>query len=360
MRILSHRRPARPAAALAWGAGAFAGVQIVLAVGLLTWWPCMRDPWYGDKLCQLRRLIAAAPDRPRLVMLGSSRTLNGFNAALVQKRLADAGDVPATVYNFGLPGASSVAELVVLRRLLADGVRPELLLVEVSPSFMTHPLDLAMFPADHLWQRELPLLADYLEDGEALCSQWWRGRWIPCHTHREAILYSICRTMVAKESFGPWFKTFDPAGWERFDAQGFDSDFRRRALETTRRELTRGLTVGRVSDVCRGALTRLAATCRGEGIALLLILPPVEEAFRSGKATATESETYALLDQIRDEYAATIVDARDWLADEDIFDSYHVLDEGAGTLSERLTRQTLIPQLRRIEQARRTRATATK
>jgi hypothetical protein len=246
-----------------------------------------------------------------------------------------------------------------LRRLLADGVRPDLLLVEVSPSFMTYPIDVGMFPVDRLWHSELSLLGDYLGDGEARAARWWRGRWVPCHTHREAILYSICRTMVAKVSFGPWFKNFDSAGWERFDPQGYGADFRRRALENTRRGLKQDLAQGHVSDACRGSLTRLASICRDEGIALVLILLPIEAAFRTCDVPAAELESLELLDQICDNYSAEIVDARDWLADEMIFDSYHVLGVGANAFSERLTGQTLVPRLRRIQQARSTRRSPT-
>ncbi len=359
MRMTTRRFPLRPAATLAWGTGAFAGIQLVLAVGLLTWWPQMRDPWYGEKLRQLRRRIAAGLERPCVVMLGSSRTLNAFNAGLVEWRRAAARGPPATVYNFGLPGASSLAELVMLGRLLADGVRPEVLLVEVSPTFMTRPPDFGMFPAHRIWKREVPLLAAWLGQGEALGAQWWHGRLVPCYTHREAILYSICPKLLAKESYGPWFKQFDPAGWERFDAQGFGPTFRHRALEHTRRELTRGLAEGRVSAVSRAALIQLVETCRHEGIRLVLVLPPVEAAFRSGDVLAAESETDALLDRLHDDYGVAFVDARDWVVEEHFFDSYHVLDAGASAFSERLTRQVLVPQLRRFEVARRPPATAT-
>jgi hypothetical protein len=350
--MATRHMSSRPAAALAWGAGTFVAMQALLASILLCWWPPLRDPWYGAKLNQLRRRIAEGTERPGVVMLGSSRTLNGFNAALIERQLANAGGPPATVYNFGMPGASSLAELVLLRRLLADGARPDVLLVEVSPCFMTRPVDRGMFQAHRLWRRELSLVADFLGNGDALLREWWRGRWVPCHTHREAILYTVWPAMIAKPSFGPWFKQFDPAGWERFDARGFGADFRRRALEHTRSELSGAAAQEHVNDECLGALTQLVETCRREQIRLALVMLPIEAAFRGDNRWVAEVEVETLLARFRDEHGIEMVDARDWLADDEIFDSYHVSSEGADRFSERLTRQALVPQLRQTQIAR--------
>ena len=55
------------------------------------------------------------------------------------------------LFNFGMVGAGPLVELVVLRRLLAEGVRPDLLLVEVLPPLFNRraaACDLAQLPAE--------------------------------------------------------------------------------------------------------------------------------------------------------------------------------------------------------------------
>src|SRR3954470_1530959 len=92
--------------------------------------------YYSHKLRALRRALHSA-DHPQLVvMLGSSRTDHALNGSAVEPLLARELGRPVVVYNFGVPTAGPVTHLLHLRRLLADGVRPDLLLVEVMPSFL--------------------------------------------------------------------------------------------------------------------------------------------------------------------------------------------------------------------------------
>ena len=70
------------------------------------------------------------------------------------------------------------------------------------------------------------------------------------------------------------------------------------------------------------------------------------------------TEVTATLDAVRGTYGVAIVDARGWVPDEEIFDSYHVLASGADMFSERLVREELVPQWSRIEAVRRQNASA--
>ena len=75
--------------ALAWALALFAGGQAALAVRVDVGRPDLRDPELGRKLSRLRALRSERPGEPLLVMLGSSRTLQGLDAARLQGWAAD-------------------------------------------------------------------------------------------------------------------------------------------------------------------------------------------------------------------------------------------------------------------------------
>src|SRR5262245_34929081 len=129
---MRKRRHARNA--LLYGLGGFILIQLGFVV-LLAWvMPWLRDPMHGLKENGLQqRLAEASPDATRVVMLGSSRTAFGLDAERVSETLSSKQGRPVVVYNFGLFGAGPCASLLSLHRLLEDGIRPDLLLVEVLP-----------------------------------------------------------------------------------------------------------------------------------------------------------------------------------------------------------------------------------
>src|SRR6185437_16116790 len=107
---------ARPRKALAWAAAAFCTVQLTLAAAIEFHARGLRDPVYGRKLDQLQARLAAAPAGVPLVLaLGSSQTFDGFDAELLESRWQSSSGRQAIVYNFGLPGAGPLSELLVLK-----------------------------------------------------------------------------------------------------------------------------------------------------------------------------------------------------------------------------------------------------
>src|SRR5258708_6444152 len=124
-----HVARCRGRAGLAWGLGLFLAAQAAFALALLGPGSRLRDPEVALKLRALRRLLSAQPGRPLVLALGSSRL--GVN--LRPHELPGAADPGAPlVFNFALCRSGPALELLCLRRLLAAGVRPDRLLVEVS------------------------------------------------------------------------------------------------------------------------------------------------------------------------------------------------------------------------------------
>jgi hypothetical protein len=75
-----EKMPGWGRAALLWGVGIFLLAQLSLTVVVERWHPEWRDPEYGSRFANLKKRMKKEPDRPLLVVLGSSRVGNGFKA----------------------------------------------------------------------------------------------------------------------------------------------------------------------------------------------------------------------------------------------------------------------------------------
>src|SRR5437879_6547471 len=165
---MGHRQPSRQARkALLWGLALFAALEAGLTVVVELWFPQLRDPYYTYKVARLRQRLGhagpAAADRPRptvVVLVGSSRAADGLRGALAEADLGRALGRPVVLFNLGIPGDNPVNELLNLERLLADGVRPDLLLVEVVPYMLSAVAaeQLDKMPAERMGLRDRAML----------------------------------------------------------------------------------------------------------------------------------------------------------------------------------------------------------
>jgi hypothetical protein len=137
-----HGRPRRRFAALAWGVTIFASLQLGLAWAVESGVCDLRDPIFAHKFDRLRRCesffpAACAFERPATILvLGSSRALIGLRAGQLSDGLSVVSGRPTEVFNFGVSAAGPVTNAVYLRRLLAQGVRSDSLVIEVMPAFL--------------------------------------------------------------------------------------------------------------------------------------------------------------------------------------------------------------------------------
>ena len=328
----------------------FAVLQFGLAAAIELWLPQLRDPLYGDKLNQLKSQLAAAPaDAPLVVMLGSSRAIHGLDAGRFERELARRQGHPVAAYNFGLPGAGPFTELVCLERLLAEGIRPDLALVEVLPPMLagqTPSFDLGQYPADRLWRRELPLVERYTKaifPEQQLASDWRRGWCAPFYSHRFAIMRAVCPAFVPPEGRGHLFAEFDAHGWNVMPAEVRTSQRYQSALETARREYASLLANFKLGGASCQALREMLTICRREGIATALVLMPEGEDFRSWYPQAADNEINSFLADLGRQFSIPVIDGRRWVEDANFLDSHHLLAPGAERFSHSLAQHSPFP-----------------
>ncbi|HVW38906.1 MAG TPA: hypothetical protein VHB99_16435, partial [Pirellulales bacterium] len=299
-------RAARPRRALAWGLAAFCGLQLALAAAIELRAPWLRDPVYDRKLNQLQARLAASPDAPLVLALGSSQTFDGFDAGRMEQRLNSGSTGDPVVYNFGLPGAGPLTELLVLKRLLREGIRPELLLLEVTPGLMHGAEQIAM-SGDRLALGELKIAAPFASGDRLFAAVRWLRSLTPFHTHRESLLQASLPTFAAPRRWGMTFQMFDASGWEGIPpTPSAERAVYAKVLQDAYRPL---LSASHLDERSRQCLRQLVDLCRRERLRTILILMPESAAFEGLYSDAMQTAIQAEVVGLEREYQVSCVDA---------------------------------------------------
>ncbi len=224
-----------------------------------------------------------------------------------------------------------------LRRLLADRVRPDRLLVEVMPPFYNRQrgrlLDEKDLDASLLRGDELARACRYARRPAELVWGWARSRGLTCYNRRVEMVRQLSpeqwgrRPEVDPEN--GWFAAHTkvtPEQRERYTAFALDS-YRDAVADF------------RLDPRPVRALHDLLALCRQNRIPVVLIVPPEGPRFRALYAPAALPVIRAFLADLRSEWGTPVIDAREWMAEDDFWDSHHLLPSGARAYTDRLARE---------------------
>ena len=309
----------------------------------------IRDPGYSDKEIRLARQEALNPTGPRIVMLGTSRTAAAFHAGRMREQLGS-----GVVFNFGIPASGPITHSVYLKRLLHDGHKPDLLILEVLPPTLgdlpagpttpAGPLEGRFFFGDRMTRSELDSVVQY-GFPERVKEQWRRSVIVPWYALRFPILGRVMPSAL------PWQLRFD---WSRgCDDFGWGAPF---ADSVTPLEYELGLqrAVNEYSGVLRHmhptgggsrALADIAELCRREGIPLTLVMMPEANEFRAIYQPEVLGRVRAFLAEVCREHGCTLIDAREWLPDSGFSDGHHMVKPGAAQFTDRLSEVVVKPFL---------------
>jgi hypothetical protein len=331
MRVIA--RPSRRAVgrALGWGALLFLAGQIALGAVIDRAGVAVRDPDYAAKEALLRARRAEHPGRPLFVALGSSRTLQGLDAA----RLSGRSDGPL-VFNFGLPAGGPLRMYVSWRRLLAAGLRPDAVLVEVLPPALTvtgqEKSEVCWDDGARLSVAELAELHPFYARPCRAAKQWAAARGLPCRTYP-----GLLGRPDDPSSFG---FPIDGFGWHGHHLPGLSPEWRAEFHVRTRRSYAAACRDGRFGPAV-GALWALLADCRREGVPAACVLMPEGRGFQELYDTRAVCATRRRVEELCRQTDARLIDARRWVADDLFWDGHHLLDDGAAVFSDRLAGEVL-------------------
>jgi len=327
--------------ALLGGTLLFLVAQLVLNIFIERWQPCIRYPEYGYHLAGLRRLLAAEPGRPLLLAQGSSRTLMGFRPDVLPSYRTPSGSVPLA-FNFGVARCGPLLALLHLQQLLAEGIRPDWLLLEIPPFMMAAPDGGAKsLPAERVSWFDLHLMSGLVSRPWLLYQDWPAGRLFPAYADRKGLLCRYGPNFCAIEAFDThgFFRLCpDRFGWLPWGDADPTPERRRRWLAKLEPSYSLQFSAG--SDQI---LRRLLALCREKAIPVVLCLMPEGDEFRRRYDPASLAALDAYFARLIRECGIGFVDARRWIAEEDFIDSHHLLRRGARWYTERLGREVIRP-----------------
>lgn len=337
----------RSRAVLLWALLAFAAGQSLFALALERWRPAWRDREYGAKLAGLRRRLARHPGRPLALMLGSSRTFYGLRADRLDGLPGPDGR-PLVAFNFGLAAAGPLRQTACLQGLLDEGIRPDLLLVEVLPPLLNEPGRDRFCEENWLFvpglsAADVGRLRPYVSHPDRFGHAWLRSRLFAWQTHRARILADCGRCWLPPDARAAPLERMDEGGWIPAPREVVCEEDRRRETDAARRQYAAAFADFRVGDGPARALRDLLERCRREGIAVALVLMPEGSAFRGWYSPGMDESVRALLADLARSHGAAVIDARAWVDDRDFWDSHHLLPGGADAFSRRLADEVRRP-----------------
>jgi hypothetical protein len=338
-----QRLAAQTRACLLWGLIFFAVAQGAMLIATQGHWPHLRDPEFGYKLSLLRARRAEEPNRPLLVLLGSSRTGQGLRPGVLTDLRAPDGRIPF-VFNFSQVGSGPLAELVTLHRLLDAGIRPDWLAIEILPALLGRTIDAcgdAGGGVSRVSWNDLQLLCRYIPDPNTLRHRWYKAQLWPWHTHRFSFMNHYASNCVPWRLRMDHWKSLDPWGWSDIGLDSQPLVLVPHALELARVTYQQELQNFHVAPMQDRALRDLLALCRQEGIPAVLYLMPEGSIYRSWYAPPTLACLDEYLTRLSRECGVPIVNARMWMPDKYFGDSHHLYRRGASLFTQRFGAEVL-------------------
>ncbi len=311
----------------------------------------LRDPVYADKERKLARLERSLPpDRSLVLFLGTSRTANAFNAGLTQAVLSANFDKPVAAFNWGLPASGPIMHLLHLKRMLADGHRPTVLLLEILPATLAElpdgPMEARFTDGVGFEWSELPWLASYGFPTEKYREPKQRVLVAPWYGLRFQLMGRLAPTAIPYHLRCDWSRGPDRNGWSPVLVEQVDDARRAAGVERARLEYEHTLRDLQLGEGAVRALRDLLALCRENDIAVVLVRMPEANSFRALYPPAVDKRLTVFFRKLSKEFGCSIADCRTWMPDHAFADGHHLLRVGATGFTGRLTQSVVEPALR--------------
>jgi hypothetical protein len=308
----------------------------------------LRDPIFEMRFQRFERLLAAQPQASRtVVFFGSSITESGVKADVVDRMAMEDLRESVVGYNIGIPSSGPLAQQLYLSRMLRRGVRPSLIVLELTPLKFEKGVqrDIDRTPAHILERDDFDLVASHHKDVDSLRREWWESQLTPAYGHRLMILNRSMQFVLPysdRVDLGP---DSDAHGWRAVPAPAPD-DHRSFVAHAKQMFLPR---MGRFTqdEEAVAALEELTSLVAREKIPCVFFIAPAGPTFRACFDRDRLARMIDVFQAQANKYGFPIVNAMDWCDEDSFYDSYHLNQNGASAFTERLVREAIVPALRK-------------
>ncbi len=323
----------RPRTAVVAGIISFCALQIALSNSIESDTLPIRDPIYTEKLSRLQKhpefwSARTNPARPRLIVIGSSRT-----QLLLDARRLEPG---YHAFNFGCSSCGPITQLLYLQRLMDAGLRADLLAIEIHPALLAElkePFELRWLQSHRLRPGESERLQTLGCDLDAISAD--RCPLFQASSHyRQALLNEFAPDLLPGSQAVRRNRTSDAFGTvASIDAK---PALRLELLANAKAEYQPAFAGYRPGGPATVALRQMVILARANHIRPILFHAPEASEFQSWYGATGNVRIREFCETLSVESATPLLNSRDWLPDGDFVDGHHVTPRGASRFTERL------------------------
>jgi hypothetical protein len=345
----------RGRAAIFWGIACFLFAQVGLTIAIERWRPEWSDPEYGYRYRNLNDRLNKEPNRPLLVVLGSSRIGNGFNADCLPPP-SWKGKISPLVFNMSLAGGTPLYELLLLKRLLTTGIRPRWIVIEILPPWLNWEDKILAsrdpVPPNRLRWSDLEILDRYAPGTRSHRHREWLKTFIvPWYSNRYCLISRYAPSWLEPgKTFQVqfWRHNLTPNGWLPFPLPTVSREQYDKGFGVARDCYAPKLMNFRVSEQVDLLLREILEICRQENIGILgLLRMPEGSDFRTLYSSEASRTIDSYLMKLCGDFNIDFIDASTWLTDDCFADGHHLLPKGAERFSLRFWNEVLEPRLQK-------------
>jgi hypothetical protein len=310
---------------------------------LLTIRPEVGDREFGRKLNDLQAKIAQFPDRPLVLMLGSSRVATGFRPDSLPTEIHQ----QAITFNFSQVGTGPQLAHLQLYRLLKQGIKPAYVLIEFWAPFWANDgylqayldaLNLAT-----LNRSDINILTRYIPKSKHLINRWISAQILPMFASRFVLLSHLGQAWAPNFDPDRRLQNLDQSGWwaPRQTVSNLDHE---KLVKHYAEVYGKRLASFSIKPTPDRALQDLIELCHREGITPIVVVLPEGRDFQAIYDQNARATVDKYLSNLRTK--TQVVDTRDWVRDDGFSDGHHLLPAGAEQFTQRLGQEVLAPLLR--------------
>jgi hypothetical protein len=316
-------------------------LNVLLCLALDSGPPHLRDPEYGLRLIALRQRMKEHTNRPLTIILGSSRTAQGIRPAVYEQTAKP--DSPL-LFNLSQSGGGPILQLLIFRRLLADGIRPTAAVVEFWPPFLRGDLvfrEQTRITPTRLLPVDKPTVHQFFDDPDGVWAARNGESVVPLLGHRRTLVTRFCPGLLSQaDRTDPFWSEVDGWGWwpGRVSASAEQIEDGWRSVEAFYRPL---FVTYRIDPTHDRAFRTLLTECRNHNIAVTLLCMPESTRFAALQTSDSTERSEQYLAALLAEFPVPVIDARTWASDEHLPDGFHLTQNGAEVFTRRLNQHPL-------------------